>query len=86
VGIEQLTIDNGQLIIYPNPTSGEVVESSEYRVQSIEIFDLLGKMVFIVETQCIASLQFNISHLPAGIYFLRIQTENGVVTKKVVKN
>jgi hypothetical protein len=28
---------------------------------------------------------FNISALPAGIYFLRIQTEQGVVVKKVIK-
>ena len=28
----------------------------------------------------------NISDLPSGIYFLRIQTENGVVVRKVVKN
>jgi len=28
---------------------------------------------------------FDISHLQAGIYFVRISTEKGVVTKKVVK-
>jgi hypothetical protein len=81
---------NASLQIYPNPTRGEVVVSTEYRVQSIEIFDLLGKMVFIVETWRAASLQseivFDISSLPAGIYFIRIQTENGMVTRKVVKN
>jgi hypothetical protein len=27
----------------------------------------------------------DISHLPAGIYFIRIQTEMGVITKKIVK-
>ena len=27
----------------------------------------------------------NISHLPTGIYLLRIQTETGTVTRKVVK-
>jgi hypothetical protein len=28
---------------------------------------------------------FNIFHFPAGIYFLRIQTEQGTITKKVIK-
>jgi hypothetical protein len=28
---------------------------------------------------------FNISALPAGIYFLKIQTEKGMINKKVVK-
>jgi len=27
----------------------------------------------------------NISHLPSGIYFVRITTENGVVTRKIIK-
>jgi hypothetical protein len=31
------------------------------------------------------SYGLDISHLPTGVYFLRIQTENGVITKKVVK-
>ncbi|MDR2972973.1 MAG: T9SS type A sorting domain-containing protein [Bacteroidales bacterium] len=31
------------------------------------------------------NLGIDISHPSAGIYFVRIQTENGVVTRKVVK-
>jgi PKD repeat protein len=97
-----------KISVHPNPTSGEIVVSSEYRVQSIAIFDVMGKRhegtkarkhegekcVGNVETGRAPSLQseigqseiaFNISHLPAGIYFLRIQTENNVITKKIVK-
>jgi hypothetical protein len=29
--------------------------------------------------------EVDISHLPAGIYFMQITTEKGVVAKKVVK-
>jgi hypothetical protein len=32
-----------------------------------------------------STMNLNITHLPAGIYFLRIQTEQGMVTKKVIK-
>ena len=49
-----------------------------------------------VETQCIASLHsqisnlkpqitINISHLPAGTYFVRITTETGTITRKIIK-
>ncbi|MDR2970728.1 MAG: T9SS type A sorting domain-containing protein [Bacteroidales bacterium] len=27
----------------------------------------------------------NISHLPAGLYFVKVYTENGVFVKKVIK-
>jgi hypothetical protein len=51
---------------------GRRVQSFEFNVQSSETRN------FKPET-------LNISGLPSGIYFLRIQTENGVVTKKVIK-
>ena len=69
--------------------------TSDNRISEIRIFDVMGRTV-LVETQCIASLQsqfanrnsqieINISHLPAGVYFLKIKTEQGAVMRKVVK-
>jgi len=29
--------------------------------------------------------ELNLSHLPAGMYFVKITTDKGVVTKKIVK-
>jgi hypothetical protein len=90
VGIAESVISANSITVYPNPTRGElIIEMCDmrYEICDIAIFDILGKLVFIVEPQCIAALQFNISSLPAGIYFLRIQMETGVViTRKVVRN
>jgi len=89
VGIETITNDELQITVYPNPTNGELkIENGKWKVENVEIMDVIGR---IVETRLIASLQdyttiINISHLPSGIYFLRIQMENGVVVRKVVKN
>jgi len=85
VGIAEVTQESG-LIIHPNPTTGELtITNAESQITEIEIFDMMGRNV---ETRLIASLQngtIDISHLPNGVYFLRIQTENGVVTRKMVK-
>jgi hypothetical protein len=32
-----------------------------------------------------SEIAINISSFPPGMYFIRIQTENGTVTKKVIK-
>jgi endonuclease I len=84
--------------IYPNPTSGEWrVESGEWRIENVEIFDVLGKSYGLTVLpsygldSVVPSYGIDISHLPANIYFLQIQTENSagsptLVTKKVVKN
>ena len=77
--------EGGDVRIYPNPTTGELrVESGELRVDSIEIFDLFGKTCNVSRVTCNEN-EMDISFLPAGIYFLRITTENGVIVRKVVK-
>jgi hypothetical protein len=78
------------LQVYPNPTSGELrVETGEWRVENIEIYDVMGRLCH-VETLRATSVQstpatINISHLPTGVYFIRIQTETEIVIKKVIK-
>ena len=69
------------------------------RISDIEIFDVMGRTVVVasVETRHATSLQseignrpsqitFDLSNVPPGIYFMKIQTENGVITKKIIKN
>ena len=74
--------------------------TSDIGQSQIVIFDVLGRTV-AVETGRAPSLQsqigqshianrqsqitFDLSNVPAGIYFIRIQTENSVITRKVVK-
>jgi hypothetical protein len=95
VGIDdELTIENGELTIYPNPTDGQLqITNYELRIENIEIFDVMGRKVqsFEFKVQSSEFLNFkpetlNISNLPTGIYFLRIQTENGkITTQKIIK-
>jgi hypothetical protein len=99
VGVEELGIRNYELRVYPNPTDGQLrITNYELGITNVEIYDVMGRMVHTVETrllrqaqQPIASLQddtttLDISCLPSGIYFVRIQTENGTVTRKIIKN
>jgi len=79
--------------IYPNPTSGELrVESGELRVENVEIFDITGRAITIHYSHTHYSHThysrptLDISYLSTGVYFLRITTENGVVTKKIIKS
>ncbi|MCL2042179.1 MAG: cadherin-like beta sandwich domain-containing protein [Bacteroidales bacterium] len=93
--------EGGNVQIYPNPTNGLItICDMRYAIcdnptSDIEIFDIMGRAVH-VETRHATSLQseignrkseitFDLSNVPAGIYFIRIQTETGIVTRKVVK-
>ena len=95
VGIETITNDELRITVFPNPTSGELIINNEQLIiNNVEIYDVMGRKAPLnpPEGGRLPSFGgvgggFDISHLPSGIYFLRIQTENGkMITKKVVKN
>ena len=87
--------ENGQtagITVYPNPNRGELtIEMCDmrYEICDIQIFDVMGRVVATVGARHALPLQWdgtlNIAHLPNGIYFIRIQTENDVITQKIIK-
>jgi len=70
--------------IYPNPTAGKSrISNLKLRIKDIQIFNVTGnKIPLSVEK---AGDEIDISHLPAGTYFVQVTTEKGIVTKKIVK-
>jgi Zn-dependent metalloprotease len=80
----------GNITIYPNPTDGKLtIDNGQLTIENIEILDVKGRLC-PVETLRATSLQstpmtIDISHLLVGVYFIRITTEEGTMTKKVVK-
>lgn len=77
--------------LFPNPTHDYVnvcVTDPDIRILGIEVYDLYGKIIRTAEgSNDYSHLQtrINLSGLPAGIYTLRIRTDKGTVTKKMVK-
>jgi hypothetical protein len=72
--------------IYPNPTTGELrIENGELRIEQIVIYDVYGNALQSHTSPMSPEAIINISHLPTGIYFLRIITEQGETVRKVLK-
>jgi uncharacterized membrane protein len=83
VGINDYDLNN--VVVYPNPTKGMVqIQNSESRIQNVEVYDAYGKMLNVVNVND-NSATVNMSGYAAGTYFVKIMTENGMVTKRVVK-
>jgi hypothetical protein len=75
---------NASLQVYPNPTTGILrIEMCDrrYDIFDIEIFDVYGRNVFNLKSQ-ISNPKIDISHLPAGVYFLKIADEMVKVVKR----
>jgi hypothetical protein len=90
VGIDDISTGSMSIQVYPNPTRGELrIENGKLRIENVEIFDVMGKKQKAESRKqkenLTVSRSYDLTVFPSGIYFLRIQTENGVITKKVVK-
>ena len=70
--------------LYPNPVRGNEVTIVSNNSILIEVYDILGKKV---KQQYLTSnrKKLNISGLRQGIYVLRLKTDSGTITKKLIK-
>ena len=84
VGLETVT-GNHKIAVYPNPTSGQVRISGGLGMETIGITDLHGKTLAIYNVHD-KQFSMDISHLPAGIYFIRIASAADVRFVKLIKN
>ncbi|MBS1647379.1 MAG: T9SS type A sorting domain-containing protein [Bacteroidetes bacterium] len=73
--------------IYPNPAQKNIWISNKTNDKAnskLYIVNMLGEMVYTQMLQQ-ESQEINISFLPAGSYFLKLENINGVVCKKLIK-
>lgn len=71
-GIDEINL-NGEINLYPNPTSGEFIISTENitKDSNIEIYNSLGQIVLVKQIGQNKTL-ININDKPAGIYFVKL--------------
>ena len=71
--------------VHPNPATSIVTVEAGSRIHEVTVYDLAGRVVMTADggNELITSVQ--VASLPDGIYLLRIVTDNGVETKRLVK-
>jgi len=83
LAVEDKTAETA-ISIYPNPVTDvlniELIYNSE--ISSIQIFDITGKLVL---SQVGSTPQMDVSSINAGVYFVKISSEDVVSVKKMIK-
>ena len=76
-----------QISVYPNPTKGQLtIENGELTIENIEIYNTVGQLIQSKIVNLQSEIIMDISHLPTGLYFVKIVTEgNEMVIKKIIK-
>ncbi len=71
--------------VFPNPSSDYfIIKSSSLKLKNVCLFNTIGQYVMETDAHNSLSLSINTILLAEGIYFLRIQTDKGVLNKKVI--
>jgi len=73
-----------QFKIHPNPVNNNlIIQSENADIENIKIYNLSGKQV--LQHKYNPNEAIDVSSLAKGLYVLKVQTEAGSITKKLVK-
>ena len=79
-------IDNpeGELTnLYPNPATDQVNIASSVVINKVTVVNYVGQVVYTNEVNDVNSLTLNTASYDNGVYVVKLDTENGVITKRV---
>ena len=78
VGVEEFT---NEAIIFPNPANNVLNINANSNINRVEVFNMMGQMVGSYTVNDV-NTQINTTNFSNGVYMVKIDTENGMVTKK----
>ncbi len=83
-GVNNYDLDNS-ISVYPNPTSGQfTIYNEQCTINSVDVYDVYGKLISTTKVED-TQVTLDINTYADGVYFARILTDKGVVTKRIVK-
>ena len=91
VSVNEHTAESLQHSVYPNPFTNEVKINAAQAVNgtaNIQVYNVLGEQVYSKTENCADTKEFGIdgSAWKPGVYFYSINTENGLLQGKIVKD
>ena len=69
--------------VYPNPSNDNVTVMSSVKINTVEIFNVMGQMVYTSNVNDNATT-INVSDFATGAYIVKMNTESGSINKKLM--
>ncbi|GAB5399958.1 MAG: hypothetical protein Aureis2KO_15430 [Aureisphaera sp.] len=72
--------------IFPNPTHGILnIVSPTAGIQHVHLYDLQGRTVYCLVGNGLDNLEVNLDELASAVYLIKVTTEIGSITKRIIK-
>jgi len=76
-------VKNKRIQIYPVPASNYINIRSSYTIKNIRVLNNTGQIVIDEEVNAM-NYKINISKYESGIYYIKLETEGGIIIRKIV--
>lgn len=84
VGLEDKNIETDKLVVYPNPSNGNIQINLPNNTSKLKIYNALGILVKEISTQNLSNLTLNMQgELSSGTYFLKTFRGNNEALEQV---
>ncbi len=80
----EITNEQTGIMIYPNPAKGSFVVYNYSRATTLKLYDIAGKLVKQLPLGARGLKQIPVGNLKNGLYLIRVENENGIITKKLL--
>ncbi len=71
--------------VYPNPAHDNLFIKSPQNIKSIQVVDMIGKTLIVQEPNNERNVTLDVSVLPAGVYFVKVNTGDTQKLIRVIK-
>lgn len=78
---------NGRILLYPNPSQGEAVISCPFNTMNtqIQVYDITGQYISVpAPARSENSIKVHFNDLSAGVYIIKLLTENGTYSLRMI--
>lgn len=78
-------IEQNDFVVYPNPSYGIFQINSSFEILAYSVYDLFGKQILEnVPKGENKNIVVDLSTYSKGLYFIRIQTDRGTISRKII--
>lgn len=88
LAVKETTDSNTNFSVFPNPATNLIIVSSKNNaaITAVTMTDINGRIIKNQSFDTLATIEMNVSDIASGMYMMTIVSNEGNVTKKIVKN